>query len=81
MFLIVSTHPRLVLYLEGEEMPLEQDMEEELVTAVIRLEQTRLAQGVMCEASNEVEGTEYKVLFCVSIDQVKEKRNEPDNFR
>ena len=70
-----------MLYLEGEETPLEQDMEEELVTAVFRLEQTRLAQGVMCQASNEVEGTEYKVLFCVSIDQVKEKSNEPGNCR
>ena len=50
-----------MLYLEGEEMPVEQDVEEELVTAVVRLEQTSLAQGVMCVARNEVEGTLYKV--------------------
>ena len=66
VLLIFNTHPRLMLYLDGEEMPVEQDVEEELVTAIVRLEQTSLAQGVMCGARNEVEGTLYKVnLLCV----------------
>ena len=62
-------------------MPVEQGVEEELVTAVMRLEQTSLPQGVICVARNEVEETLYKVKvrgFIKSIfaDQGKGKRSK-----